>query len=297
MRRRGGRFSIFGRAWRSACRRSGWPRWTRVRLARPHLDLVLTHVDDRFDTGMKDAIGADAARAAAAARTARFHVPGGRSGDGVAPRAAALPAKSPGGMRRLTARRDRLAIDINIVERYQNVYPTKQQTGIELFQLVHLASAAFPRVALYFENSHRTARYRAAAGGGGGGGAGGEDREPSWWWNRRTGSGSPWNGTGAGGRGGVAGGEFVGDLAAGRRAHDSSRRRGLRRGRGWLISMANCSRPGTRRDAIELSYQSTRGPARCWTASAGRLTVDGAGERHGACRACNPSFCREASIW
>jgi hypothetical protein len=53
----------------------------------------------------------------------------------------------------LTTRRDRLAIDINIVERYQNVYPTKQQTGIELFQLVHLASANFPRVALYFENS------------------------------------------------------------------------------------------------------------------------------------------------
>ncbi len=28
----------------------------------PDLDIVLTHVDDRFDTGMKDAIGADAAR-------------------------------------------------------------------------------------------------------------------------------------------------------------------------------------------------------------------------------------------
>ena len=33
------------------------------------------------------------------------------------------------------------------------MYPTKQQTGAELFELVHLASAAFPRVALYFENS------------------------------------------------------------------------------------------------------------------------------------------------
>src|SRR5205823_9493804 len=41
----------------------------------------------------------------------------------------------------------------NIVERYQDVYPTKQQTGTELFQLVHLASQAFPQVALYFENS------------------------------------------------------------------------------------------------------------------------------------------------
>src|SRR5258708_11691710 len=29
---------------------------------RPELDFVLTHVDDRFDTGMKDAIGADVTR-------------------------------------------------------------------------------------------------------------------------------------------------------------------------------------------------------------------------------------------
>jgi hypothetical protein len=53
----------------------------------------------------------------------------------------------------LTTRADKLAIDINIVERYQDVYPTKQQTGTELFQLVNLASRAFARVALYFENS------------------------------------------------------------------------------------------------------------------------------------------------
>jgi hypothetical protein len=53
----------------------------------------------------------------------------------------------------LTPRRDKLAIDLNIVDRYQNVYPTKQQTGIELFELVHSAAANFARVALYFENS------------------------------------------------------------------------------------------------------------------------------------------------
>ncbi len=53
----------------------------------------------------------------------------------------------------LTAHREKLAIDINIVDRYQNVYPTKQQTGTELFELVHMAATAFPRVTLYFENS------------------------------------------------------------------------------------------------------------------------------------------------
>ncbi len=53
----------------------------------------------------------------------------------------------------LTRRPEKLAIDLNIVERYQDVYPTKQQTGTELFQLVHQAAKSFPRVALYFENS------------------------------------------------------------------------------------------------------------------------------------------------
>jgi hypothetical protein len=48
---------------------------------------------------------------------------------------------------------EKLAIDVNIVDRYQNVYPTKQQTGAELFELVHTASNSFPRVALYFEAS------------------------------------------------------------------------------------------------------------------------------------------------
>src|SRR5437764_1817359 len=53
----------------------------------------------------------------------------------------------------LNTHTEKRAIDINVVERYQDVYPTKLQTGTELFQLVHLASKAFPRVALYFENS------------------------------------------------------------------------------------------------------------------------------------------------
>ena len=39
------------------------------------------------------------------------------------------------------------------VYKSENVYPTKQQTGTELLQLVHEAAAQFPRVAVYFENS------------------------------------------------------------------------------------------------------------------------------------------------
>jgi len=122
------------------------------RLARPDLDLVLTHVDDRFDAGMKDAIGADAGRVLPLLESHDFTFliedPATVWNLG--------PQRYPEIGKRyqpLTRRSDKLAIDINIVDRYQDVYPTKQQTGTELFELVHLASTAFPRVALYFENS------------------------------------------------------------------------------------------------------------------------------------------------
>jgi hypothetical protein len=125
-----------------------------IRGEKPHLDLVLTHVDDRFDDGMREAIGADAAAVLPLMEKVPFtfmvedpatvwHLGPQRYLE-IAKRYAAL-----------NARKDRLAIDINIVDRYQDVYPTKQQTGTELFQLVHLSSTAFDRVALYFENSLR----------------------------------------------------------------------------------------------------------------------------------------------
>ena len=70
--------------------------------------------------------------------------------------------------RELTPHREKLAIDVNIVDRYQDVYPTKQQTGTELFELVHEAAANFGRVALYFENSLLPPDLGVAAIGGGG---------------------------------------------------------------------------------------------------------------------------------
>ncbi len=124
----------------------------KCRRVRPHLDIVLTHVDDRFDTGMKDAIGADASRVLPMLKTHDFTFliedPATVWNLG--------PQRYPEIARRyqaLTPKPEKMAIDINVVDRYQDVYPTKQQTGTELFELVHLAAHAFPRVALYFENS------------------------------------------------------------------------------------------------------------------------------------------------
>jgi len=122
------------------------------RTFRPDLDVVLTHVDDRFDTGMKDSIGADAARVLPLLNQHAFSflIEDPATVWNLGPQRYPEIAKR---YQPLTPHTEKLAIDINIVDRYQDVYPTKQQTGTELFELVHLASMAFSRVALYFENS------------------------------------------------------------------------------------------------------------------------------------------------
>ena len=123
-----------------------------ARHTKPQLDIVLTHIDDRFDTSIRDSLGADAARVLPLLDTHNFTFlvedPASVWNEG--------PQRYPeiaARYKALTPHKDKLAIDLNIVDRYQNVYPTKQQTGSELFQLVHHAAASFPRVALYFENS------------------------------------------------------------------------------------------------------------------------------------------------
>lgn len=123
-----------------------------VRKTKPWLDLVLTHVDDRFDTRMRDLIGADAERVLPLQKQIDFTF--------LVEDPATVWHLGPDRYRQiaerykpLTPRPDRLAIDINVVERYQDVYPTKQQTGTELLQLVHVAARSFRRVALYFESS------------------------------------------------------------------------------------------------------------------------------------------------
>jgi hypothetical protein len=123
-----------------------------IRAGKPDLDFVLTHVDDRFDTRMRDLIGADAARVLPLLdqHDFTFLIEDPATIWNLGPKRYPQIATR---YQPLTKHGDHLAIDINIVERYQDVYPTKQQTGTELFQLVHMAAQAFPQVALYFENS------------------------------------------------------------------------------------------------------------------------------------------------
>jgi len=123
-----------------------------VRAERPDLDLVLTHVDDRLEAGMRDAIGADVERVMPLLDSHKMTllIEDPATVWNLGPQRYKNIAER---YRSLTPHRQRLAIDINIVERYQDVYPTRQQTGTELFELVHSAAQNFQRVALYFENS------------------------------------------------------------------------------------------------------------------------------------------------
>src|SRR5258706_7928465 len=116
-----------------------------IRKTKPNLDLVLTHVDDRYDSSMRDKIGADAARVLPLLEQHDFtfliedpatvwHLGPQRYPD-IASRYAPL-----------TPRQDKLAIDINIAERYQDVYPLKQQTGTGLVALVPTAAPPVRRV-------------------------------------------------------------------------------------------------------------------------------------------------------
>ncbi len=123
-----------------------------IRSAAPSLDLVVTQIDDRFDGRMREFLGADTSALLPLAEQYDFRL--------VVEDPATLWDRGPERYveiaqqyRRLAPDPERLAIDINIVERYQTTYPTKKQVGSELFQLVHLAGKVFPTVLVYFEQS------------------------------------------------------------------------------------------------------------------------------------------------
>jgi hypothetical protein len=121
------------------------------RATKPYLDLVLTHVDDRFDTTMRDAIGADAARLLKVLEhhELTFIIEDPATVWHLGPKRYAEIAAC---YRPLTSRQDRLGVDINLVELDQK-YPTRRQTGVELAQLIHTAAESFSTVMYYYTGS------------------------------------------------------------------------------------------------------------------------------------------------
>jgi hypothetical protein len=123
----------------------------RQKRAKPYLDVVLTHIDDRFEPGIRDALGADVARTIPAIQARKSTL--------LIEDPATLWSLGPERYSKLAVKyqeiapRNHFGVDINVVERYQDVYPTKKQTGAELLELIHQAAISFGRVALYFESS------------------------------------------------------------------------------------------------------------------------------------------------
>lgn len=123
----------------------------KIRQERPGLDLVVTHVDDRFDTTMRDNIGADAARVLPLLDRygATFIVEDPATLWGLGPARYAEIARRYAA---LTRHPEILGVDINIVDR-DHAYPTAKQVGAEVLELFHTAAGAFSRVMFYYERS------------------------------------------------------------------------------------------------------------------------------------------------
>ncbi len=123
-----------------------------TRAENPNLDLVLTHVDDRFDTTMREAVGADAARLLKLLdrHELTFVIEDPATVWHLGPKRYATIAEK---YRPLTPRQDRLGVDINVVERGQVTWPTRMQTGAELAELIHVAAESFRTVMFYYTGS------------------------------------------------------------------------------------------------------------------------------------------------
>lgn len=114
--------------------------------AKPHFDVLITAVENLTDKTVRDNTGSDVAamRKLAGKFNARL----------ILEDPAALWAMGPDRYRELATRFNAPAgVDINIVERYQETFPTKKQTGTEFLSLLHSAAESFSPVLVYFEQS------------------------------------------------------------------------------------------------------------------------------------------------
>ena len=121
-----------------------------LRGERRPLDLVLTLVDGLYDQDMRDYIAVDPARIVALADTFGFalQVEDPFTLWTLGPERYARIAADYSG---LTRSGERLSIDINVVERETGGFPTRKQTGLELYQLAAEARRRFGAVCFYSE--------------------------------------------------------------------------------------------------------------------------------------------------
>jgi hypothetical protein len=116
--------------------------------SKPYLHTIVTSVDSLYDSRVTQATASDTERLLALRERFPFRL--------VVEDPAGLWAAGPARYRVLGERyadRGPTGVDINIVERYQETFPTKKQTGSEFLQLLHHAAEFFDPVLVYFEQS------------------------------------------------------------------------------------------------------------------------------------------------
>ena len=120
------------------------------RETKPELDLVLTLVDALYDPSMREAIAVDTARVAplAAAHGFALQVEDPYTLWTLGPD---RYAKIAADYARLVPPGQRVSIDINVVDRETGGFPTRKQTGSELYALASQARRHFASVCFYSE--------------------------------------------------------------------------------------------------------------------------------------------------
>jgi len=118
----------------------------------PDLDIVVTYVDNIYDTTMREAVGADVVLMFQMLDRYDFTLVMEDPGSvwHLGPRRYAELGQT---YSKMTRHSGRLGIDINIVDRYAKTYPTQKQTGIEFLELFFHAGAHFPTVMVYSEQT------------------------------------------------------------------------------------------------------------------------------------------------
>lgn len=117
-----------------------------ARSRKPYLDLVMTVVENLSNPAIRETTGSDVRSLLAVARKFNATM--------ILEDPATLWALGPQRYRELAARLGQKAgVDINIVDRYQQAFPTKKQTGTEFLQLLHAAAQNFSPLLVYFEQS------------------------------------------------------------------------------------------------------------------------------------------------
>lgn len=117
-----------------------------ARRRKTHLDLVMTVVENLSNPAIREATGSDLRALLSVARKFDATL--------ILEDPATLWNMGPARYRELAQRFGLSAgVDINIVDRYQQTFPTKKQSGTEFLLLLHHAAQSFSPVLVYFEQS------------------------------------------------------------------------------------------------------------------------------------------------